>query len=170
MIGRCVCGCWNSCWWWTAKANISTDCHRGRRTSLVGPTTSTNNASGIRRLRKWAGCSTSHGRPHIGANGVSRPPWKMDEKLKSENMQHAKKSSFLYLWYILRAIRAGRCRERRYADHIFIQIHFRMHHFVVKFSKLSSPQAARGHWHPLTKILWTFLLLVYHHLVVFYLS
>ena len=25
-----------------------------------------------------------HGRPHIGANGVS---WKIDEKLKSENMQ-----------------------------------------------------------------------------------
>jgi len=36
--------------------------------------------------------------------------------------------------YFLRAIRAGRCRERRYADHIFIQINFRMHHFVVKFS------------------------------------
>ena len=30
-----------------------------------------------------------------------------------------------------RAIRAGSCRERRYADHIFIQIYFRMHHFVV---------------------------------------
>jgi len=42
----------------------------------------------------------------------------MDEKLKSENMQ--KKSSFLN---IMRAIRAGRCRERRYADHIFIQIY-----------------------------------------------
>jgi len=39
----------------------------------------------------------------------------------------------------------GRCRERRYADHIFIQIYFRMHHFVVKFSKISSLQAARGH-------------------------
>jgi len=26
-------------------------------------------------------------RPHIGANGVSWPPGKMDEKLKSENMQ-----------------------------------------------------------------------------------
>ena len=47
-----------------------------------------------------------------------------------------------------RAIRAGRCRERRYADHIFIQMYFRMHHFVVKFSKFSSPQAARGHWLP----------------------
>ena len=31
-----------------------------------------------------------------------------------------------------------------YADHIFIQIYFRMHHFVVKFSNFSSPQAARG--------------------------
>jgi len=46
-------------------------------------------------------------------------------------------------FYILRAIEAGRCRERRYADHIFIQIYFRMHHFVVKFSKFSSPQEAR---------------------------
>ena len=35
--------------------------------------------------------------------------------------------------------------ERRYADHIFNQMYFRMHHFVVKFSKFSSPQAARGH-------------------------
>jgi len=38
----------------------------------------------------------------------------------------------------LRAIRAGRYRERRYADHIFIQIYFQMY-------KFSSPQAARGH-------------------------
>jgi len=67
----------------------------------------------------------------------------MDEKLKSENMQ--KKTSFLYLCYILRAIRAGRCRERRYVDHILFPIYFRMHHFVVKFSIFSSPQAARGH-------------------------
>jgi len=35
--------------------------------------------------------------------------------------------------------------ERRYADHIFIQIYFRMHHFVDKFSKFSSRQEARGH-------------------------
>ena len=40
-------------------------------------------------------------------------------------------------------------REGRYADHIFIQIYFRMHHFVGKFSKCSSPQAARGHWPPI---------------------
>jgi len=39
----------------------------------------------------------------------------------------------------------GRVRERRYAGHIFIQIYFRMHHFVAKFSTFSSPQAARGH-------------------------
>ena len=71
--------------------------------------------------------------------------WEKDEGLKSEKLQ---KISFLCLCYILRAIRAGRCRERRYADHIFIQIYFRMHHFVVKFSKFSSPQAARGHRSP----------------------
>jgi len=40
-------------------------------------------------------------------------PWKMDEKLK---VKTCKNSSFLN---VLRAIRAGRCRERRYADHIF---------------------------------------------------
>jgi len=39
----------------------------------------------------------------------------------------------------------GKVRERRYAGHIFIQIYFRMHHFVAKFSTFSSPQAARGH-------------------------
>jgi len=33
----------------------------------------------------------------------------------------------------------GRFRERRYAGYIFIQIYFRMHHFVVKFSKFYSP-------------------------------
>jgi len=44
-----------------------------------------------------------------GEWGQLNPPGKMDEKSKSKN----KKSSFLN---ILRAIRAGRCRERRYAD------------------------------------------------------
>ena len=56
----------------------------------------------------------------------------MDKKLKSENIQ---KRAVFYVCYILRATRTGRCRERRYADHIVIQIYFRMHHFVVKFSK-----------------------------------
>jgi len=46
--------------------------------------------------------------------------------------------------YILRAIRAGRCREQRYADHIFIQICFRMHHFVVKFSKKKFASGGKG--------------------------
>jgi len=79
----------------------------------------------------------------------------MDEKLKSENMQ---KSSFLCLYYILRAIGAGRCRERRYADHIFIQIYFRMHHFVFKFSfKIFLASGDKGALTPLTKILRTFL-------------
>ena len=69
----------------------------------------------------------SHGRPHIGANGVSWPPWKNGWKIKKR--KHATK----------RAIRTGSCRERRYADHIFIQIYSRKHDFVVKFSKFSSP-------------------------------
>ena len=41
----------------------------------------------------------------------------------------------MFICYTLRATTAGRCKERRYADHIFIQIYFRMHYFVVKFSK-----------------------------------
>ena len=86
-------------------------------------------------------------------NGISacasshRGKWGSVEKMDKKNYKSktGKKSSFLRLCYILRAIRVGLCRERRYADHIFIQIYFRMHHFVVKFSKLSSPQTARGH-------------------------
>ena len=79
----------------------------------------------------------------------SADPLENGWKIKKRN--HAKKSSFLCLCYILRAIRADRCRQRRYADHIFIQKYFRMHHFVLKFSKFSSPQAARGHWPPQPK-------------------
>jgi len=56
----------------------------------------------------------------------------MDEKLKSENVQKEQFSE----WWV---------GERRSADHIFIQIYFRMHHFVVKFSKFSSSQAAIGY-------------------------
>ena len=67
---------------------------------------------------------------------------------KNKKAKTCKKEQFLCLCYILRAIRAGRCRERRYADHIFIHIYFKMHYFVVKFSKFSSPQAARGHRPP----------------------
>ena len=79
--------------------------------------------------------------------GVSWPSHgKMDDKLKSENVQ--KRAVFYVYDNILRTIRAGRWRERRYADHIFIQMYFRMHHFVVKFSQVSSPQAAKGHWPP----------------------
>ena len=51
-------------------------------------------------------------------------------------------------------MQAGKQYELRYADHMFIQIYFRMHHIVVKFSEFSSPQAAKGHW-PLTKSLRT---------------
>ena len=38
--------------------------------------------------------------------------------------------------------------ERRYADHIFTRIYFRMHHFVVNFSKFSLPHEATGHCPP----------------------
>ena len=52
----------------------------------------------------------------------------------------------------------GRVREQRYADHIFIQIYFRMHHFVAKFSKIVFAPDGTGALTPPTKILRTPLL------------
>ena len=97
--------------------------------------------------------------------GVRWPPWKKGWKIKKR--KHAKNSSFLCLCYILRAVfyvyvifweQSGQAGVENGAmlTILFIQIYFRMHHFVVKFSKFSSPQTAREHW-PLTKILRTFL-------------
>ena len=47
-----------------------------------------------------------HGRPHIGANVVSWPSGKMDEKLQSENMQ---KEQFIYVYVIFweQSVQAG---------------------------------------------------------------
>jgi len=59
----------------------------------------------------------------------------MDEKLKIENMQ--KKQFSMFMLYF--ESNQGRQGRQRYADHIFIQIYLRMRHFVVKFSKFSSP-------------------------------
>ena len=87
--------------------------------------------------------------------GSADPLEKMDKEIK--NRKHAKKSSFLCLCYILRAIRAGRCRERRYAKHIFIQMYFRIHHFVVKFLKSFFASGGKGALTPVTKIVRTFL-------------
>jgi len=50
------------------------------------------------------------------------------------------------------------CIEWRYADHIFIWIYFRMHYFVVIFTKFSLPQVAGGIDRP-NQILRTFLLM-----------
>jgi len=61
------------------------------------------------------------------------------------------------LYFESRVNSAGRCRERRYADHIFIQIYFRMHHFVVNFPNFLRLRR-QGGIDPLTKILRTFLI------------
>jgi len=50
---------------------------------------SVENSSHTRNLK-------NHGRPHIGANGASWPPWKNGWKIKKRNMQN--KSSFLNIW------------------------------------------------------------------------
>ena len=93
--------------------------------------------------------------PHVGANGVSLPPGKMDEKLKSENMQ--KRAVFKCLCYILRTIGAGRCREWRYADHIFISDILQSAPFRSQIFKIFFASGGKGALTPLTKILRTFL-------------
>jgi len=63
-----------------------------------------------------------HERPHIGAIGVSWPPGKMDEKLKSENMQ--KRTAFyVYVIFWEQSQQAG--------DHIFTQIYFRSSEYSI---------------------------------------
>jgi len=79
--------------------------------------------------------------------GSADPPGKMDEKLKKR--KHAKESSFLNFWahnyvYVIFWEQSGQARQRRCADHIFIQIYFRMHQFVVKFSKKNFASGANG--------------------------
>jgi len=71
------------------------------------------------------------------------PPGKMDEKLKSEHMQK-EQFSMLMLYF---ESNQSRLVYKMALFHKYIQIglYFRMHHFVVKFLKFSSPQAARGH-------------------------
>ena len=86
--------------------------------------------------------------------GSADPPGKTDEKLKSENMQ--KNSSFLCLCYILRAIMAGSCRERRYAA-ILQNAPFRSQIFRIFFAS-----GGKGALTPLTKILLAFLLVPAH--------
>jgi len=77
---------------------------------------------------------------------VSWPPWKMDEKLKNENMQKRAVSS-VYVIFWEQSGQAGVQNGAMLA--------------VVKFSKFSSSQAARG-INPLTKILRTFLNAMHH--------
>jgi len=88
--------------------------------------------------------------------GSADNPRKMDEKLQSENMQ--KNSSFLFLCYILRAIRAGRCRERRYADHILYSDILQNAPFRSQIFKIFFVSGGKGALTPLTRILRTFLL------------
>jgi len=73
--------------------------------------------------------------------GSADSPGKMDEKLKSENMQKRAVFCMVSEGKVIRVMTGW----SSYSDHIFIQIYFRMHHFVVTFSKFSSPHAARGH-------------------------
>ena len=128
---------------------------------------SINSSNGGRRVCCWALCvqeisidscgcavgavlqqmrvASSRACAHRGKWGQLTPS-KNEWKIKKR--KHAKKDQFSMFMLYFESNRAGRCRERRYSHHIFIQIYFRMHHFVVKFFKFSSPQAARRHWPP----------------------
>jgi len=56
------------------------------------------------------------------------------------------------LCYILRAITAGRCRELRYAGHIFVQIYFRMHYFRSQICRIYFASGGKGALTPLARI------------------
>ena len=109
-----------------------------------------------RRATGWACCrSAQFIYMGVRTDGVSWSPWKNVWKIKKR--KHAKNSSFLCLCYILIAIRAGRCRERRYADNIFYSdilqnAPFRSQIFIIFFAS-----GSKGALTPLTKILRTFL-------------
>jgi len=92
---------------------------------------------------------------HRGKWGQLPPPTgKWIKKIKKR--KHAK-SSIPCLCYILRAIRAGRCRERLCADHIFIQIYFSQNApFRGQIFKVFFASGGQGALIPLTKILRTF--------------
>ena len=89
-----------------------------------------------------------HGRPHIGTNGVScPPPWKNRWKIKKR--KHAKKSSFL----------DGGGRWSDTSDDWLVKLMIIITVIIIdhyhssrvslfKFSKCSSPRAARGHRPP----------------------
>jgi len=79
----------------------------------------------------------------MGVRTYAQMGSKWIKKLNSENMQKEQFSEWGG---------EGRCRERRYADHMFIHIFFRMHHFVVKIFFASGGNGALT---PLTKILRT---------------
>ena len=119
---------------------VYTEWHWGNRFSkdVSTCTTSLTQSPNSECVVPWASA-------HRGKWGQLTTPWKNGRKIKKRKDAKKQFSTAVCLCYTSRAIRVGSCRERRYADHIFIQINFRMHHFVVKFSKLSSPQAARGH-------------------------
>jgi len=71
------------------------------------------------------------------------PLEKMDEKLKTENMQ--KEHVYVIFRQQSEQSRQAGVENGAMLTTYFFQIYFRMHHFVVKFSKLSSPQAASWH-------------------------
>jgi len=66
----------------------------------------------------------------------------MAKKLKSENMQ---KRAVFYV-YVIFSEQSGQADVENGAmlTTLFIQIYFRMHQFVVKFSKFSSPRGGKG--------------------------
>ena len=63
----------------------------------------------------------------------------------------------MFICYILRTIRAGRCRERRYADHIIYSDILQNAPIRSQVFKIFFASGGKGALTPLTKILRTFL-------------
>ena len=106
--------------------------------------------------RQWMSIGKCHWRPHSAHRGKwsQLTPWKNGWKMKKR--KHAKRAVFyVYIIFWEQSRQAG-VENGAMLTTLFIQIYFKTHHFVVKLSQFSSPQAARG-IDPLTKILRTFL-------------
>ena len=95
-----------------------------------------------------------HGRPHIGANGLSWPPWR--NAWKNKKRKRAKKSSLGFYVYVIFWEQSG--QEGVENGAMLTTYLFRYTSFRSQIFKIFFASSDKGALTPLTKILRTFLL------------